>query len=57
MTTTNVKSKHNFKLASEKIEMAYTKKFESAVKLFETFVEEEKMKQVMAIRSRFASFN
>lgn len=40
-----------------KYSLAYINKFESAVKNFEIFVEEEKMRKNLLAKSRFASFN
>jgi hypothetical protein len=58
MMTINRKAKHNFEnLSGQKISAQYISKFESAVKHFESLLEEEKQRQTMAIRSRFASFN
>ncbi len=56
--TTDKTLKHNFKhLTSPRLGHLYIRKFESAVKNFEVFVEEERLRQSMAIKSRFASFN
>ena len=57
MATIHAKSKLNFKFASEKIGPAYIRKFESVVKQFENFMEEEKIKQIMDLRSRLAGMN
>jgi len=44
-------------LTSPKLSHSYVRKFESAVKNFEQFVEEERLRKSLNIRSRFASFN
>ena len=44
-------------LTSPKMSHSYVRKFESAVKIFEQLIEEERTKKSLSIRSRFASFN